>query len=167
MSEKRAMFKRSVETDILIRLLKQAKVGEVVPYDALDAALGISARPGGPGYGASISARNILLSEDQVLFVCVPKVGLKRCMPAEFVNRAQELMMRANRQTSKAVRVVSAIDSAELDADAAKELAVITTQIGLVKAILRAEGKKTITKQIGVDNKPLPKGIAMKLFAKE
>lgn len=69
---------RHIYTQELVKLLQTVKVGEIVTYEQMEAAIGLQTRPSGEGYSYQRQARSILERDFSIVFDVVETVGLQR-----------------------------------------------------------------------------------------
>ena len=75
---KNTRFQRALETDVIVRCLREKSDGDIITYEELKEKVGEDVRAPNRCYCNLMSARRILLHEDGIVFDVIPKVGLKR-----------------------------------------------------------------------------------------
>lgn len=101
-------FKQSLDTQELVKRLREVEVGEEVRYTELDKLIGRDARTHGLQ-----TARREMLREGRVFGVITGK-GLKRLKDAETVDMAAGGVRRINRMAKRGIQVLAAADYEKL-----------------------------------------------------
>ncbi len=80
----RPSFQQSLETQLLIRRLRQCQIGEIVEYSELLKLIGSTHL--GKSRSAIVTARRNLMKNHRIIFGAINKVGLKRLNDEEIVS---------------------------------------------------------------------------------
>jgi len=102
--EKRPMFKRSIETQLLIDLLARAEPGDLITYEEMKDACGVDCQR---ARHALLTARRHLLKHERKGFAAVKGEGVQRLDANGMVEAAQDGLRRvrkcAHRETERIV----------------------------------------------------------------
>lgn len=117
-SNRREMFQISVDTQILYDLLAKVEPGGFIDYEMLSHSIGRDVRLS--GHGNLATARKRLMQDNRVVFGVVRKEGLKRLDDSGIVATGDFSMGRIHRETTRAVKRISCVQSFEHLSEAEK-----------------------------------------------
>ena len=114
-TSKRPQFLLSIDVKTCYDRLVAASVGDIIPYEQLEALVGRTVRDKGAWILAS--ARRRAFTQNSMLFGTISKVGLKRLNDQEIVDTATDAVLRIHQASLRAARRLTAVrDFDSLDA---------------------------------------------------
>jgi len=131
MDGKSPAFRRSADTEELIRFLRSKPVGEIVSHEKLSE---VTHRLAGNGAHVVASALKTLWRE-RAFWRPIRGVGIKRVSNEEAVGVADEAGQRIGRKARKTIGQLAVIDMTALDAKQKAVLNAAVTKMGLHKKI--------------------------------
>ena len=151
----------SIETSMVIALMKKAEIGETIPYDKIFEACGKNPQTTGRGYVQT--ARTRLLNDDGIVFGCVREVGYKRLSDDEIVDLPEIDRKKIHRTVNRGAKKLTGINDYEsLSASDKLKHNVGATMYGLLS---RVSKKKTINRlmdTVKTNNSPIPSADVLK-----
>lgn len=97
----------SLDVKTIHDLMADTKVGSVVTYDDITAAIGRDARH---NRGAMHSAMRILKNSKRMVFGCVPKVGYKRLSDEEIIDSGDDCIARIRRLSRRGAKTLACVE---------------------------------------------------------
>lgn len=132
----------SVDTRMIIAKLQECKIGEIITYEDLDKTIGRKTPP-----GILNTARKRVLSDNQIVFGTIRKVGFKRLSDSEIVDNSASTFNSIQRATKRERKKLISVDFENLSSSSkikhsatAATLAVIN-EIAKPKEQLKLESK--------------------------
>jgi hypothetical protein len=143
----RPTFEKSLDTTALETLLRDAKVGELIPYTRLSKAIGRDVRIQ-PGYGALSTARKSLLTE-QIRFATMRGDGLQRMTDKEVALSGPAEVRGVHRRAAVGLKRVAAVQDFDgLPNDAKVKHNVSAAQLGVLAHVSDSRRAARIQNQV-------------------
>lgn len=152
----------SVDTEVLVKCLREVPVGETVTYEQLSALIGRDVTNGTRSTLAR--ARDIVQREDRIVFKTVRKIGLQRSDSTQITQSGIKVVQSINRASKRGARRVACANYDELsDMDKVKHNA-YQTLFAVVYEETKARNRKKLEAAVATSNKKLPFRESLKLF---
>lgn len=162
--EKRSIPERSAETWAAVTLLRAAAELEVVPYEALAAAIGSDPQKDGRHHVAR--ACEILAREAAMEFVAIPNVGMKRADDALKVAIGRHRLRKAGRQAKRSRRALAAVEKWDaLPPEKRREHNILAAQAGAIQAMASCGAERKLLGRIEEREKALDPRESLKLMS--
>lgn len=101
-------FQIGTETKTLAHVLRQAKIGDVVSYQALTESIGVNVQSAGRSILAS--ARKLVQREDKMVFDVDRNIGLKRLDDPSIISLSDKHRDHIRRTARKTVKAIACVD---------------------------------------------------------
>lgn len=160
----REFGKISIETKLIIDLLKDLPEGSTVSYEEIAEVISRSARPGSKGYSHLTSARRILIRDYSVVVDAEPKVGVRICTNDEKLVVSGRDIKRAHRAVRRSGQKLDAVDYNRLDEGKRKEWNARKSIGGALDLMSTQKAVKKV--EALVTDAQLPSAKTLELFAK-
>ncbi len=155
-------FQRSPDTRFLVQKLRTVKVGELISYEDLATEV---VKPIARIRNALISARRILLREENIVFDVERDIGLRRLTDTQIVGTATKSARHIRRTARKAVQTLQAVaDFSALPRDDQMRHSASVSVFGAVAEMTMERGLSKLQK--AVDEKALPFAATLEAFRK-
>lgn len=141
MNEK-PLFKLSVDTQTIIKIIQDASVGDLIPYHTLSEAINKDVTK--DGYGAMKSARDKVLKEKSIVFGTVKGVGIKRLNDDEIVETSDSFIKQSRRKARKGLKTISCSNYEELDADSRNKHNMNASLLGFISKVTDVNSRNKI-----------------------
>lgn len=155
----------SPDTKILRSVLEEAKVGDVITYDALSKAIGRDVRE----YARSsmYAAMRQLRAEHNYVFAARTNVGYQRMSDVEIVvNVATRQRQSVQRKANRNLNLLRIVDYHELPEEHRMQHIVASAQFGVIASMANASSTKRIAHEVANNGKPLAIGETLAMFTK-
>lgn len=156
-------FVRHPSTDILYARLRQARVGEVVTYRELGAAIGADVQNGARGH--LLTARRLAMKTDGYVFDVVTNQGLVRLSADQTVATASRDLRSIHRRARRMLETQSTVDAAELDNAARVKFSATLSLAGALLQASTPTAMKKIEGRVQEKNDRLSLPETLSLFA--
>lgn len=157
-------FQKSSDTKIIENVLAEAKVGDVITYEALSKAIGRDVREF--AVGAMQSARRSMLSDKRTIFEAVTNVGFKRLADAEIVDASERDRRRVQRASTKAVRKLGCVNFENLSSDKKRSHLIASAQLGAIVMLSGKSAANRIEKRV-TNGTAIPIGETLRMFTSD
>lgn len=154
-------FQKSADTKVLESLLKEAKVGDVVSYEAMSRALGRDVRQ--HAIGAMQSARRAMLAEG-VVFGTQTNVGLVRLNDKEIVESTESDRRKMKRASNRSLRKLSVVKFEALTEDDKRKHTTMAAQMGAISMFASKSSTRKIEEKVTPKSETLAIGETLKMF---
>jgi hypothetical protein len=157
------MFQRSVDSGLLVAILRDTKVGDLVSYAQLTGAIGTDVRSG-RGYSVLHSARQQLQRERQMVFTVERGIGYRRLSDEQVVEAGGAYVNKVRRAARRGAQLVTSVSSFEGLSPVGK--ARHNAQLSVFSAIEAVTSQKTVSKLADgqCSAKPLPIAATVEAF---
>lgn len=163
--DKPAMFQRSVDTDILVKILGNADVGELVTYAEMSKAISKNVQKSGRSHLES--AKRILLNEERKVFDTIRGQGVKLLAPGEVVHKSRSSFDRMRRESGRGMKRLATLSKEEYDELSSDEKIECNSNrsfFGLFDMMSRKSSVKKIEAAVEQNKEVLSIGATMGLF---
>jgi len=154
-----SLFVRSAEASLIEAELKQASVGEVVPYERLNSIVGRDVRK--QCKGAITTARKTL-ARDGIWFDCETNIGLKRLGSSGIATAVKGRIARSRRAATRALDMSKAVVLDDLQPNESKELIASVAQLQAIELFATPSSRAKIAS--AVNDGTVSIGDTLKLF---
>lgn len=164
--ERRVPYTMKEETKTLLAVLRAAKLGEVLTYAKLGAAIGMDVRP---VYGAAchllVTARRRALLDHRIAFRAIAGVGLERIDDIGKVDQSGRQIKKSYRAGGRAVQMATAIDDyAKLPQAKQIEHNRNLSVAGVLRQFAGVQGQRKVERLVANAQAPVPVMIALEAF---
>lgn len=146
----KTQFDLNVDTQVIIGILKQTKVGDLIPYAVMSEAIKRDVMH--RARYVMDSARRVLLREEGMVFGPVTGQGLRNMSDVEKVGSAPRYIESMRRKATKGIKVVTAVKFDELPAHTKTEHNVALSIFGALKQATTAGSQKKIEAAVVENN---------------
>lgn len=155
------IHEKSADTKVLENVLSEAKVGDLVTYEQLSAAIGRDVRAFAlPSLG---SARRCLLNTKSMVFGTERGVGVRRLNDSEIVSTTEDDRRRIHRATTRSLRKLSVVKYSGLTNEDKRRHTVAAAQIGAIAMFASKNSEKKIASHVKTQEN-VAIGETLKLF---
>ena len=151
MTEKRTIAEPSAEARLLYAHLATTKEGDVLTWDAIQAACGVDVRR---FRGALTTARRWLLKRDGILFLAVAGVGVQRAGNTGKLAEMDQRKRRISTQARKGLRVAQVVDVSSMTSTERVHHAAIASIFAAAQHASAHKTERAISSKI-TEGKPL------------
>lgn len=150
----RPLFRQSLETQALVKLLGDKDHPDVFTYEEMSKAAGTDVIANRNCIG---SARRVLLREKQLVFESIPKVGIKRSSDVEIVEGGSKDIARIRNTARRAIKKGGCVRKfAELPKDKQVQHNLQMSAAGLLYHATTTSAQNKIEKQVTTAMQSLP-----------
>lgn len=130
-TEKNPQFKLSIDTQTIMSILREAQIGDVVPYHTLTEAIRKDVTK--EGRSPMDSARRVLMRDKNIVFDCIRGVGLKRLSDCEITETSATFIRQARRKADKGLKTIACADYQKLNQEQRNQHNVGAAILGVMK----------------------------------
>ena len=164
MENGKPVFRLSLDTRTIYERLIKAKIGEIVSYEELSAAIQSNVRSGS-ARSSMQSARRKALALQYMVFDAVTNVGLKRLNDSEIVGTSQGALRRMRRMAKRSAQKLGAVQSFDTLSDDKKIMHNASmSAFRAVATLFSSNGMRRIEEGVEKAQKPLEARRTLKLF---
>lgn len=150
----RPLFRQSLETQKLIKLLSDESHDDTFTYNELSDAAGTDVRR---HRGCLETARKSLLRDKQIVFEAIPGVGLKRADDAMIVDARTSDMSRIRNVARRGLKKLACVrDFAQLNGDKQIRFNLLTSGLGMLYHITTPNAQAAIEQVVIQKKTKLP-----------
>jgi len=131
MTNPRPSFKQSAETVCVLKLMTEAKPGDVVTYESMRNEIRYPIDDEKLRRAIS-SARRVMMREHAVVFDVIPTVGYQVLLPGEVVDASDRDVRGIKRKAQKATAKLATVDTSALNASDQTKLSIRMAVFGVV-----------------------------------
>lgn len=152
---KRPLFRASVDTQTLVKVLLTVIVGGTITYDELSEAIGMNIHF---RISSLQSSRRILIGEHRILFETIRGVGLRRMESAGVVDCLKSEIKRVGRAAARGIKKSTCAIEAELTPE--QHLSFLSSQSMLImqQAAARVTNQRRLENKVKTVMQVLPYG---------
>lgn len=162
---KKTIAELSVDTQLIIKRLKQAAVGDTITYQELTTLVGGNIQ-GNKRYLLQ-SARGHVLRNEHMVFDCIEDVGVKRISDSEIVETVpNHTMTRIRRTAKRGVRKLACAEYELLSGDEKTRFNAGASLLGAIAQLSKPTSLELIGPKIMEAQDKLPLAKTLELFAK-
>ncbi len=168
--DKLAIPELSLETQAIVKLMLEVKLGEIITYETLSEAIEMPVQAGhgnGSGYGRLGSARRILERDHNMVFSAVSGEGLKLMDSDGRLDIGIHNVNGIRRRARKTGAMLAKTDQTTMSNDARIELNTTASVLGVIQAFTKPKLQKAIAGKVTVSQAALPVGKTIAAFAGE
>jgi hypothetical protein len=155
-------FRRSAETELLIKSLLSTEEGHQITYKSL---LDASHLPDDSKFQACLqSARRTCQRENGVVFGVVRGVGLKRCTPQEIVELGQDSITRSRHVAKRGLKRILCADTSRLGDEDMKNFNMRSSILALMTFSGSRHAQLKLTQEVSDARKRFEPADAIKLL---
>ena len=156
-------FEKSADTKIIETVLKEAKVGEVITYDAMSKALGRDVRS--HAQGAMQTARKTML-DGGIVFGTERNVGLIRLNDVQIVDSTEDDRKRVQRIGKRSLKKLGSVKFELLENDQKRRHTTMAAQLGAIAMFASKSSTTKIESHVKPTAETLAIGETLGLFTK-
>jgi len=156
------IHEKSNDTKVLEHVLGQAKVGQLVTYQELSAAIGRDVREF--AYQSLFSARRALQNQQRIVFGVEANVGLKRLNDSGIVQSTEHDRKIIQRRARRTIDKLRCAEFEKLTADEKRQHVTASAQMGAVAMFSSKNASKKIASKVQAKTDAIPIGETLKLF---
>lgn len=157
------IHEKSADTKILESLLAEAKIGDMVTYEAMSKAIGRDVRE--HALSSLRTARRGLEKEKRIVFGVEKNVGLKRLQDSEIVATAEASRKHLQRTAKRSLTRLAAVEFEKLNEDDRRRHVTYSAQMGAVAMFAAKSSTNKIESKVNGSSRDLPIGETLKLFS--
>ncbi len=158
----RTIPEMSIDTQLLVDMLRNTPIGETVTYEAMREKTDRDIQ-NGARYLAD-SARRIVQREDQMLFGCVARVGFKRLANNEIVGAGQMSIDRIRREARRGAKRLVCAKYGELSREDQTAFNTSASALGALHAVTTRGGMKRLAVRASEAQAKLPLNKTLEAF---
>lgn len=143
---KKAIAELSVDTQVIIGLLKKCEVGQMITYASLSQAIGRNVQTA--ARHITESARDIVQRDYHMVFSCVLNEGLKRLDDTAIVELHRGSTARISRHAARTIRKMSCAEYERLSQSQKVQFNVGVSVLGAIGQITRRKQIATVEKRV-------------------
>jgi hypothetical protein len=154
-TERKGIADISMETQLLVRRLRDTKIGDLLTYEDLSK---VARRPVGDSLrGPLTSARRKLLREERIAFVTIAGTGIRRATDEEKVAMGVDGMSRMRRQGRRSLRQIYSVENFDaMPPEVKVQHNVTATVLNLFVEVSGAKKQKQLTAAVEKQGNMLP-----------
>jgi hypothetical protein len=162
MKSKQAIAERSAEANLLIKRLKQLKVGEVIDYAELNKLFDGDVQ--GKHRYLLETARRVILNEERVVLECVFGKGVKRLENDAIPAIAEQARTRINRISKGASKKLACVDYDKLTNEQRLDWNTHMSMMGALTLVTKTASVKQLRAAVSTQQERLPLNKTLEAF---
>ena len=156
-------FEKSADTKILESALSEAKVGDLITYEALSRAIGRDVRQF--ALPSLRSARHGLLKSKNMVFGVETGVGYRRLDDSQIVDSTEADRQKLKRAANRSIRKLGVVNFDNLPPEKKKQHTVAAAQMGAIAMFSSKSTTKKIASNVNESKATLAIGETLSMFS--
>lgn len=156
-------FEKSADTKILESALAEAKVGDLITYEALSRAIGRDVRQF--ALPSLRSARHGLLKSKNMVFGVETGVGYRRLDDSQIVDSTESDRQKMKRAANRSIKKLGVVNFDKLPPEKKKQHTVAAAQMGAIAMFSSKSTTKRIAANVDASKATLAIGETLSMFS--